>query len=126
MMAMSARRIRPGDFVSFAAAGVFTASLFVWSWMQPAGNLLVIRAHGKIVAQAPLDHDAAYDIDGKMGVSRIEIRQGQVRVASDPGPHQICVKQGWIHRSGETALCLPNEVSLEVRGSDQPYDSINY
>jgi hypothetical protein len=31
-----------------------------------------------------------------------------------------------VSRVGEAALCLANEVSLEIDGAGKPFDSINY
>ncbi|MDA0190732.1 MAG: NusG domain II-containing protein, partial [Proteobacteria bacterium] len=45
---------------------------------------------------------------------------------SDPGPRQYCVRQGWLSRPGQIAICAPNEVSVEVRGAKEAYDSLNY
>lgn len=118
--------LKAGDVLILLVAGLCTAALFIHAWLQPPGNTLVVRAHGQIVARAPLDRDARYDVPGKLGVSVIEVLRGQVRVKSDPGPRQICVKQGWINRAGETALCLANEVSLEIQGATRAYDSVNY
>ena len=78
------------------------------------------------MVRATLDRDADYEVQGRLGLSRIEIRQGRVRVASDPGPRQICVKQGWVSRAGEAALCLANQITLEVRGVANTFDSMAY
>jgi hypothetical protein len=73
-----------------------------------------------------LERDADYAVSGSLGLSRIEVRQGRARVVADPGPRQICVKQGWVYRAGEAALCLANQVSLEIGGLGKPFDSITY
>jgi len=58
--------------------------------------------------------------------SRIEIHNRRARLAEDPSPRQYCVRQGWLERSGEIAICLPNEVSVELTGGVKRYDSLNY
>jgi hypothetical protein len=47
-------------------------------------------------------------------------------VAADPSPRQLCVKKGWLTLSGQAALCLPNQVSLEIRGRTPTYDTLGY
>ena len=86
----------------------------------------MVRAQGKIVVRAALDRDADYAVEGTLGTSRIEVRQGMARVAADPGPRQICVRQGWVSRAGEAALCLANQVSLEIGGAGKTFDSLSY
>lgn len=118
--------LKAGDVLTLLIASLCTAGLFIHAWLQPAGNMLVVRAQGSVVARTALDRDAGYDVKGKLGLSRIEVLRGRARVKADPGPRQICVKQGWINRAGETALCLANEVSLEIQGAGKPYDSMSY
>ncbi|HNI72069.1 MAG TPA: NusG domain II-containing protein, partial [Accumulibacter sp.] len=45
---------------------------------------------------------------------------------ADPGPRQYCVRQGWLSRAGEIAICAANQISIEIRGAKQPYDSLAY
>lgn len=84
---------------------------------------VVIRQAGQTYAQVSLRVNRLIDVPGPLGITQVEIRQGQVRVRADPGPRQLCVRQGWL-APGETALCLPNQVSVQ-RGLSA-YDSLNY
>jgi hypothetical protein len=47
-------------------------------------------------------------------------------VVSDPGLHQYCVRQGWLARAGEIAICAPNQVSVQILGGKETYDSLSY
>lgn len=107
-------------------AGIVTAGFFYNAWSKPAGSMVLVRAQGKVMVRAALERDADYSVRGTLGISRIEVRQGRARVAADPGPRQICVKQGWVNRAGEAALCLANQVSLEIGGAEKAFDSMTY
>jgi len=109
-----------------ALAGVVTAGSFHHAWTRPAGSTVLVRAQGKVMVRAALGRDADFSVRGTLGVSRIEVRHGRARVAADPGPRQICVKQGWVERAGEAALCLANQVSLEIGGAEKAFDSTAY
>jgi hypothetical protein len=61
-----------------------------------------------------------------LGATVIEIEPGRARVASDPGPRQYCVRQGWLDRAGAVAICAPNEVSLTMTGRKVDHDSLSY
>ena len=63
---------------------------------------------------------------GPLGSTLIAVEPGRVRVVSDPGPKQYCVRQGWLMRPGEIAICAPNRVSVQVAGRTKVYDSISY
>lgn len=103
--------------------GVAWLFLTVWS-AQPAGKVR-IRAGNTVFATHSLNQQRSLDVPGPLGISHIVIDRGRVRVASDPGIHQYCVKQGWLSRAGEIAMCLPNRVSVELLG-EKGYDSLNY
>lgn len=118
--------LKPGDLLVLAGACLLTAGFFLHAWNRPAGSAIVVRAQGKVMVRAALERDADYAVQGTLGVSRIEVRQGRARVAADPGPRQVCVKQGWVSRAGEAALCLANQVSLEIGGGERAFDTVTY
>jgi hypothetical protein len=73
-----------------------------------------------------LTKDSTVNVPGPLGSTLVEISHHQIRVARDPGPRQICVKQGWFSRAGQAVLCLPNQVSVEIAGAAHLYDTLNY
>lgn len=119
-------RLRPGDWVTAFAGAALVAALFPLAWGGGKGATVVIRSGGKVVAEADLDRDREIDVAGPLGTTVVRIESRRVRIASDPGPRQYCVKQGWLQHAGEAALCLPNQVAVELAGSGKPYDSLSY
>jgi hypothetical protein len=116
----------PGDWLMLAIGGAAVAILFATLWHnEPAGKLR-IRAGDQVFATLSLAQQRTLEVPGPLGISRIEIDNGRARVASDPGRHQYCVKQGWLDRAGQVAMCLPNQVSVELLGGEKTYDSLNY
>ena len=120
------RLIRPGDWLSLALglASVLALGLHFWSADKP--QKAQIRAGGRLVAEFPLDSPRLFEVSGPLGLTRIEIQPGRARVASDPGPRQYCVRQGWLAYSGAVAICAPNQVTLSVLGRTRQYDSLGY
>ena len=118
--------LKPGDYAIFLLGCFLVSSLFLFKPQYTAGQTVVIRAKGQIVAELPLHAPRTLDIAGTMGNSVIEIVTGKARVIGDPGPRQICVKQGWISRSGDALLCLANQVTLEIPGPSAGMDTLSY
>ncbi|MDX9884160.1 NusG domain II-containing protein [Thauera sp.] len=118
--------LRPGDIVVVALglAVCVYAVLNLWQGGVPDGA--VVRAGGRVVAEADLTRERLIEVPGPLGVTVIEIQPGRARVASDPGPRQYCVRQGWLTQAGAVAICAPNEVSLSLTGRAAAYDSLNY
>lgn len=118
--------LRAGDVGVLLVGAGFVVGLTVLAWGGPRGDTAVIRAAGQIVKTIALTHAHAIAVDGPLGTTQIEIEPGRARVAADPSPRQLCVKQGWLTQSGQAALCLPNQVSLEIRGRTAAHDTLAY
>ena len=110
-------RFRLFDYIalltSIAVIGAF--SLAVYS-EEPEKQVSIMSNEGEFVY--PLDVDRELTLRGPLGTTEIEIRAGRVRVASDPGPQQICVREGWIDRSGQWLACLPSRIFVLITGTD--------
>lgn len=118
--------LRPGDWLTLLLGAIFVALLTLKLWSGDVAEKAVIRSGGKIFREVPLSRDQQIEVPGPLGVSIISIQGRKARIASDPSPRQYCVRQGWLQQAGEIAICLPNEVSVELTGSTKKYDSLNY
>lgn len=120
------QHIKLGDWIIFLAGAMFTLWLASVSWYGGAADKAIIRSGGKIFRELPLSHDLVLEVPGPLGYSKIAIHNHQARIASDPSTRQYCVRQGWLKQAGEVAICLPNQVSLELTGNNKRYDSLSY
>ncbi|HCI52692.1 MAG TPA: hypothetical protein DE312_05145 [Gallionella sp.] len=118
--------IKPGDWLTLimGTGGVVLLALMFWS--GEIADKAIIRSGGKLFREVSLSRNQQIEVPGPLGVSLISIENRKVRIAKDPGPRQYCVRQGWLQQAGEVALCLPNQVSVELAGSHKRYDSLNY
>jgi len=118
--------LRPGDLLTVLLALTVCVSSVVFLWQGGDPDKVIVRSGGQIVAEAGLSREQVIEVEGPLGLTRIEIEPGRARVAEDPGPRQYCVRQGWLTRSGATAICAPNQVTLSLAGGDSDYDSLHY
>ena len=95
-------------------------------WSGGIADTALIRSGGKVFREVPLSRDQQIEVPGPLGTTVITIEKLRARISSDPSPRQYCVRQGWIQQAGEIAICLPNEVSVELTGGAKKYDSLNY
>ncbi len=56
------------------------------------------------------------EIESEYGYNLIEIADEKVRVIEADCKDQIDVKQGYISKIGETIVCLPNKMIVEIKG----------
>ena len=115
-----------GDWLVMVIGAAAVVALFATLWSTTPAGKLQIRAGDQVFATLSLDQQRTLEVPGPLGKTVIVIDHGRVRVASDPGRHQYCVKQGWLSKAGEIAMCLPNQVALELLGGEKTYDSLNY
>lgn len=118
--------IKAGDWLTLLLGCTCVVLLTLRLWNGELADRATIRSGGKIFKEVPLSRDIQIEVPGPLGVSIITIEKRKARISSDPSPRQYCVRQGWLQQAGEIAICLPNEVSVELTGSAKKYDSLNY
>jgi hypothetical protein len=75
----------------------------------------VITLDGKVVKTVKLDgHHELIPITSSNGYDLVEVSGKQVRIVEADCPDKLCVKQGWISRSPQQIVCLPNRVVVKV------------
>ncbi len=61
-------------------------------------------------------------IETEFGYNLIEIGDEKVRVIEADCPDQLDVKQGYISKTGEIIVCLPNRLVIEIKGIEDERD----
>ncbi len=84
-------------------------------------STVAIQAEGRSLLYS-LDEDRELEFEGPLGRTIVVIQDRSVRVTEDPGPQQICVRDGWIDSAGEWLICLPNRVFIRIEGDQQDAD----
>lgn len=115
-----------GDWLVIFASVVLVIFMFQRFWVFEQASNLKIRQGNQIVGTFDLDQTRELHIRGPIGESIIVINQGKVRFKQSPCHNQYCVHQGWLSRAGQVAICLPNQISLQLMGAKSSYDSLNY
>jgi hypothetical protein len=88
-----------------------------------AGTGAVIRSMGGKDLLLDLRVSRTLEVEGPLGVTRIVVENGGVRVAESPCPHRLCIRKGLITRTGDLTACLPNGVVVTITGESE-YDGI--
>ncbi len=118
--------IRPGDWLVFLLVAALVGFSIPQFWQGGLADRAIVRQEGAVFAEVDLRARREILVPGPLGITRIAVEPGRARVVADPGPRQYCVKQGWLMRPGEIAICAPNRVSLQITGRTKVYDSLSY
>jgi hypothetical protein len=115
-----------GDWFVLIVSSLCVIYLFQTLWTNEHAAKVQIRLGDKIYATYSLNQQRDIHVHGKLGDATIRIAQGKARFAKSPCHTQYCVHQGWLTHTGQAAICLPNQISLELLGDTKPYDTLNY
>ena len=115
------------DLLLILTAGILIGWLYTALWSTERTAVEVeIWSRGEPLKRLPLAEDRRIEAPGALGISLIEIKQAQARFVASPCANKVCILSGGLHQPGETAACLPNQVSLRILGRDPRYDAINF
>ena len=82
------------------------------------GGTAVVRVSGEPYGSYDLHTDQEIEIQGTNGgTNLLQIRDGKASVIQASCPDLLCVHQGTVSRQGESIICLPNEVVVEISGA---------
>jgi len=125
---LSKVKVKPllGDYLVMIVSTIVVIFLFKTLWSNAPASQLMIRQGNKVVGTYDLNQNRELHLHGPLGESHISIAQGKVRFKQSPCTNQYCVHQGWLKLAGQVAICLPNQISLQLIGEKKSYDSLNY
>lgn len=86
---------------------------------------LIVYRDSKVISTTGLnDKDELISIDGL----NLEIKGGRVRVLHSDCPKGLCRHFGWISGPGQTIVCVPKRILVEIEGKkeEQAYQVLSY
>ncbi|NBB90133.1 MAG: hypothetical protein GVY23_02880 [Spirochaetes bacterium] len=115
----------PGDVMAatVAAAVILILSVAVYGRTPGQATHVMVQAEGERHIYS-LEENVSVTFEGPIGETLMRIENGEVWVAEDPGPLQICVQKGRISEPDEWLACLPNEVFIRIAGQG-PSDGLD-
>ena len=102
--------------ISFVPMAVFAMN----QSKEEDGNkvIAIITQDGKVIREVDLTghtENEQFMIKGKgKQYNLIEVENEQIRIKEDNSPDQIGVKMGWKGIPGQTIICLPHKVLIEI------------
>lgn len=100
---------------------------FLYFWKK-GGAYAVVSVDGQEVISFSLEEDIEYEIKGyEGGTNTLIIKDGKAYLTDSTCPDHLCEHMGVIDKVGQSIICLPNRVVVEISGSsgDAEYDSIS-
>ena len=116
------------DIILIAAVLVIALISFAAIKMtQKDGKEAVVTVKGEEVYKTSISKDQIYKIQVKNGTNTMQIKDGKVTMKEADCRDQICADHKAIEKSGETIVCLPHKVVIEIKsenGKEQELDGV--
>ncbi len=115
---------RKTDILIPAAALILSGAVALYAFFSVSsgvkGSTVIVTVEGTEYARFPLDEERDIIISGKNGLNNhLVIKNGEADITGADCPDKLCVHQKKISRNGETIVCLPNRVVIEIKGEDE-------
>ncbi len=104
------------DVILIGVLLIVSLSVFLFMvFTSEDGDKVVVSVNGVTVAEYSLSIDGVYYLNNGTNVLVIEDGYAYMREANCPG-FQDCVETGKISKVGQSIVCLPNTVVVEIVG----------
>ena len=100
------------------------AALILWLILRQEGVMVRVSVDGKEIAAYPLSQNIEVAID-ELGHNTLVIQDGYAYILDADCPDQQCVQQGKISRGGQSIICLPNKLVIEIEGGENTVDGVS-
>jgi hypothetical protein len=116
-------RMKKLDYVviiSLLVISLLSSGIIVYSSAKTKyqSQYVEISVKGDLYKKIPINSNTEETIDLKtdLGENVIKISKGFVQILEADCPDKICVKDGSISKPGQSLVCLPNKVVVEIKG----------
>lgn len=79
-----------------------------------AGKFANVYYDNKLVKKIDLSINKTYNVKGYNGNVKIVVKNNKIKVEKEKSPLHLCSKQGYISKSYESIICLPNKIVIEI------------
>lgn len=111
------------------ALGGFGASQII-SNHKYANKYVEISLKGKLYQKVLIKNNSfkkTIEVKSDLGKNVIQIENGGARMLEADCHDKICIKEGFKNKVGQTIVCLPNKVVVEIKGENgAETDEVSY
>lgn len=122
--------MKRGDFVLiFVLLFLFAGSFFYIKkgFVETNSKYISVQVNGREIKKIKFGvGKSKYPIRTEFGINVIEVDETGVRVIEANCPDKLDVKFGKINKAGQSIVCLPNRLVIEIRSDvDNEIDVVN-
>ncbi|MBQ8596669.1 MAG: NusG domain II-containing protein [Lachnospiraceae bacterium] len=112
-------------------AVILVLALLMWGYMRYIGtgngDTVVVLQDGREIGHYPLSEDNIYIIAYGEEYNLLMISNGEAFVSDADCPDGLCVKQRAVSKDGESIICLPHKLVIQVEAKEEgELDAVTY
>lgn len=108
--------VKKGDIL--LSVGCVLVAVFMLAcvfFFKADGKKAVVTIDGEIFGEYLMSENQEINISTDLGQNKIQIKDGKVSVISADCPDKYCVEHVAVDSVGETVVCLPHRVVVEIK-----------
>lgn len=107
--------VKKGDIILSVGIIVLAVILFFGFFLfKTEGKQVVITVDGEVFGTYSISTDREIEVKTERGVNIVAIYDGKVSVTAADCPDKYCVNHVAVNETGETVVCLPHRMIVEV------------
>lgn len=113
--------------IILASAVVVAALAVVMSQMiflKKEGTYALVQVQQEQRYRLNLQKETELVVEDETGFNKIKVKDGAVAVTEADCPDKVCVRTGYISKTGEVIACLPHELTVTISGADAKEDAM--
>lgn len=124
--------MKKGDYILIVLIIIISVCSILYMTISTGNQLyiqkkVIIELDGKPYKEILIDEETSLiiDIEENNIKNKIHIENNKVFMEESNCNNQLCVKQGYIEKSNQMIVCLPNKLSVRIEGIDNEIDVIS-
>ena len=103
------------DIIVIAILLLIAVSFFAVTLLnKEPGNVVTVEINGVLTKEYPLSQNGTFVLGG--GTNTLVIEDGAAYISDSNCPDHTCENMGKIRYVGQTIVCLPNRITITVKG----------
>ena len=110
-------KMKPFDLILIVSLMLASFSpLLFFVNRHTTGHFAQLRVNNKLIKEFDLNKDQVFNyFDKRDGdQNKITVRDGKIAIVDANCTDQICVRKGFISKTGQTIVCLPHRLVIEI------------
>ncbi len=113
------KKLRNDIFLCLGILGLALIVFVIFKANLKDGNYVNVVVDGKITQSYALKEDVNTILVTEKGNNTLVIKDGQVFIQNADCPDKICVAHQKISKTGETIVCLPHKLVVEITENEK-------